>query len=170
MFLLIGGFFANDDFSASFGAFFLSISRQVVTMNEQNLIRPEDLTPSERRENASKAGKASGAARRRKRDIKQCMQLLLSLPASSEDDWAQLVAAGVSLNLLSDDEITNLLVVNAALLNRAKQGDVSAVKELRSILGDDERIKIERERLKLEKEKLQQELPGKNGVNIVDDI
>lgn len=36
-------------------------------MNENNLIRPEDLTPSERRESARKAGKASAAARRKKK-------------------------------------------------------------------------------------------------------
>ena len=40
-------------------------------MNENNLIRPEDLTPSERREIAQKGGKASGEARRRKKDMKQ---------------------------------------------------------------------------------------------------
>ena len=58
--------------------FFIPKIRQVVTMNEQNLIVPSS---SEARENGSKGGKASGAARRKKRDMKQCMELLLSLPA-----------------------------------------------------------------------------------------
>ena len=39
--------------------------------NEQNLLKAEDLTPKERRENARKAGIASGKARREKRDRKQ---------------------------------------------------------------------------------------------------
>lgn len=46
--------------------------------NEQNLIKPSDLTPTERRENASKAGKASGAARRARKTLKEELLLLLS--------------------------------------------------------------------------------------------
>ncbi len=46
--------------------------------NEQNLINPSDLTPNERRENASKAGKASGAARRARKTLKEELLLLLS--------------------------------------------------------------------------------------------
>lgn len=135
-------------------------------MNEQNLIRPEDLTPSERRESASRAGKASGAARRKKRDMKQCMQLLLSLPATTEQDWEALAKAGMSLNVLPEDEITNTMVVNAALLNAAKSGDVAAVKELRSIIRDDERLKIERERLKLDREKAFPTVPEKGSAYV----
>ena len=46
--------------------------------NEQNLIKPSDLTPNERRENASKAGKASGAARRARKTLKEELLALLS--------------------------------------------------------------------------------------------
>jgi hypothetical protein len=46
--------------------------------NEQNLIKPSDLTPNERRENASKAGKASGEARRARKTLKEELLLLLS--------------------------------------------------------------------------------------------
>lgn len=35
--------------------------------NEQNLIRNEDLTPEQRRENARKAGIASGKARKKEK-------------------------------------------------------------------------------------------------------
>ena len=45
--------------------------------NEQNLIRNEDLTPTERRERASKAGKASAEARRRRKTLKEELELLL---------------------------------------------------------------------------------------------
>ena len=46
--------------------------------NEQNLIKPSDLTPNERRENASKAGKASGSAIRARKKLKEELLLLLS--------------------------------------------------------------------------------------------
>ena len=45
--------------------------------NEQNLLKPEDLTPKQRRENASKAGKASGEARRKKKLLRECLEILL---------------------------------------------------------------------------------------------
>lgn len=45
--------------------------------NEQNLLKPGDLTPSQRRANASKAGKASGEARRRKKLLRECLEELL---------------------------------------------------------------------------------------------
>jgi hypothetical protein len=45
--------------------------------NEQNLIKNEDLTPEQRRKNASKAGKASGEARRNKKLLRECLEILL---------------------------------------------------------------------------------------------
>lgn len=44
---------------------------------EENLIPNEMRTPEERRENATKAGIASGEARRRKRDIRRALEALL---------------------------------------------------------------------------------------------
>ena len=118
--------------------------------NEENLLKPEDLTPSERRENASKAGKASGAARRRRKSMRECMSMLLRLETRDIDKYN--FTAGLGLDL--DEEITNQMVVVAALLNKAQSGDVAAIKEMRSIIGDDERLKLERERLELERQKL----------------
>lgn len=46
-------------------------------MNEQNLIKNEDLTPSQRRESASRAGKASGEARRRRADMRKAAMAVL---------------------------------------------------------------------------------------------
>jgi hypothetical protein len=45
--------------------------------NEQNLLKKEDRTASERRESARNAGIASGEARRRKRDLRLAMEMLL---------------------------------------------------------------------------------------------
>lgn len=46
--------------------------------NEQNLIPNSKRTPKERRENASKAGKASVEARRRRKTLKEELLMLLS--------------------------------------------------------------------------------------------
>lgn len=123
-------------------------------MNERNLIpQSHELTVEEQ----SNGGKASGASRRKKRDMKKCMELLLSMPASQMSDYQLLSDMGVSFDELDEQDVNNMLAVNAALLKQAKLGDVSAIKELRSIIRDDDMIKhkirYDNERLKLEREK-----------------
>ena len=46
-------------------------------MNPENLVPNENRTPSERRANARKAGLASGAARKRKADLRKAAQQIL---------------------------------------------------------------------------------------------
>lgn len=129
--------------------------------NENNLIRPEDLTPSERRAIASKAGKASGASRRRRKAMKQVMDMLLSMPANTEADYKTLVETGIDLSELDEEMINNMLVVNAALVKNAKCGDVASIRELRTIIQDDAYLKLQQEKLKLEKQKIT--LPAQSG-------
>ena len=133
-------------------------------MNNENLLKPEDRTPEERRESARNAGKASGEARRRKRDMKSRMKMILSLPAQNTNDWNLAAEMGVEL-----DEIDNEIVMLIGLFLKAKQGDVPAVREIRSILGLDTASK----ELELKKKELSSktgELPGKDtqiNINIV---
>ena len=126
-------------------------------MNEKNLISNSERTPSELREITQKGGKASGEARRKKRDMKKCMELLLSLPASQVADYQLLSDMGVNFDELDEQDVNNMLAVNAALLKQAKMGDVAAVKELRSIIRDDDmmrhRIRYDNARLKLDRER-----------------
>ena len=49
-------------------------------MNDQNLKSNDERTPSERRELAAKAGRASGASRRRKKSMKEWAKILGALP------------------------------------------------------------------------------------------
>ena len=70
--------------------------------------------------------------------MRDCMDLLLSMPAA-EKDRMMLSEVSSAFADMSDDEINNMLVVNAALIRQAKTGNISAVRELRSIIGDDER-------------------------------
>lgn len=52
--------------------------------NIDNLLKPDDLTPEERRENASKAGKASVEARREKKRLRECLDVFLSAEYGKE--------------------------------------------------------------------------------------
>ena len=79
------------------------------------------------------------------------------MPASQMSDYQLLSDMGVSFDELDEQDVNNMLAVNAALLKQAKLGDVSAIKELRSIIRDDDmirhKIRYDNERLKLEREK-----------------
>lgn len=125
--------------------------------NEQNLVPNSKRSPSEVRENGAKGGKKSGESRRRKKTMKQVMDFLLEQPVSMSADYNFLVEQGLDVNDLDESFVNNMLVVNTALMARAKDGDVKAIKELRSIIRDDDylkhKIKYENAKLKLEKEK-----------------
>ncbi len=122
--------------------------------NEKNLIPGGYILTVEEQ---SKGGKKSGESRRRKKTMKQVMDLLLEKPANTPQDWELLSKLGLDFADLETENITNLFIVNAALLQKAKSGDINAIKELRDIIQDNayqnHKIKIEKEYLALEKKK-----------------
>lgn len=66
------------------GGFILPKREVVVMPNEENLIPNSERTPEERREIAQKGGIASGAARRRKRSLREAADLIFSLPVADK--------------------------------------------------------------------------------------
>ena len=97
--------------------------------NEKNLVPFDERTESEQREIASAGGKASGKARRRKKSMKQKMQLLLSLPAA-DTDQTELSAMGVD-----PDDMDNEMVLVKALFIAAAAGDTRAFDRIQDVLG-----------------------------------
>ena len=110
--------------------------------NEKNLVPFDERTESEQREIASAGGKASGKARRRKKSLKQKMQLLLSLPAA-DNDQAELSAMGVD-----PDDVDNEMVLVKALFIAAAAGDTRAFDRIQDVLGRS----VAREELALKKQ------------------
>ena len=101
--------------------------------NEKNLIQNKKRTPSERRENAKKAGQASGKARREKKLLKDCMLDLLKLPVAESKNFNKLIMMG-----LDPEEIDNRSLLTVALFKKAIEcGDVNAFKEIRNLIGED---------------------------------
>lgn len=137
--------------------------------NEHNLIPLNQRTQRERKEIASKGAVATNKVRKRKKTMKQVMDFLLEQPVSVSADYNFLVEQGLDINNLDEDLVNNMLVVNAALMAKAKNGDVQAVKELRSIIRDDDylkhKINYENSKLKLEKDKVEKPLPKQNLYN-----
>ena len=87
--------------------------------NEQNLIKNEDLTPEQRRENASKAGKASAEARRRKKLLRECLEKLLEREMTDK----------------SGNTVSGAEALAVKLFKKAMDGDVKAFEVLRDTSG-----------------------------------
>lgn len=99
--------------------------------NEKNLIPNSERTPEELREIAAAGGRASGAARRRKKSLKEAADLYLSLPVTDRRVWNKLARDGVE-----PDDVDNQMAVVAGLTMRAIKGDSKAAKVLFDLLGD----------------------------------
>lgn len=124
--------------------------------NESNLIQNDKRTPSERRENARKAGIASGKARRKKKSMKQAMNYLLSLPVA--DEYVdELIQWGIDPN-----DSDNQMLVATKAFQKAISGNVDAMKFIASITGsvpmseaEKKKDKLSKDRLKLQKEEFE---------------
>lgn len=114
--------------------------------NENNLIpAAHKLTVEEQ----SKGGCSSVRSRRRKKSMKQKMQLLLSLPPC-DNDLLELEALGIE-----PEDSDNEMVILKGLFLKAANGDVAAVKEIRNILGKDNssaELELRKKELKLKEQ------------------
>lgn len=100
--------------------------------NEKNLIPNSERTPEQLREMASAGGRASGAARRRKRSLKEAADLYLALPVSDRRTWNKIARKGVD-----PDDIDNQMAMIIGLTMAATAGDARAAKVIVDLLGED---------------------------------
>lgn len=89
--------------------------------NEQNLIPNDQRSPSEVRANGAKGGRASGAARRRKKDLKTALQILL--------DKKYTDSKGIKM--------TGTELISTKLFEQALKGNIKAFETIRSTVGQD---------------------------------
>ena len=100
--------------------------------NEKNLIPFNERTESEQREIAQKGGIASGAARRRKRSMREAADYYLSLP---ETDCRRVNA--MLRDSIEPEDIDNQMSVVMGIAAAAKQGDSRAANVLLKMLGEE---------------------------------
>lgn len=100
--------------------------------NEENLIPMDQRSESEARELGRQGGIASGAARRRKRALKEAADLYLSLPVSDKRKWNRLARKGID-----PEEIDNQMAMIVGLTEAATAGDSRAGRLIVDILGED---------------------------------
>lgn len=99
---------------------------------EENLIPFSERTKEEARELGRRGGKASGAARRRKRSLKEAADLFLSLPVEDKRRWNKLAR-----RYLDAEDIDNQMAMVVALWDGAVGGDARSAKVLIDLLGND---------------------------------
>jgi len=83
--------------------------------NEKNLIKNEDLTPSQRRANASKAGKASAKKRAERKALKEELEILLES--------------------IAEDGKTYQESISISLIKEAQKGNTKAYEIIRDTIG-----------------------------------
>lgn len=125
--------------------------------NEKNLIPVTKRTKSEAREISKKGGQASGVARRKKKTMKQAMNLLLSLPVKNDEFKEAIERYG-----LDEKDVDNQMVIIISAFEKAASGNVEAMKFIAGITGsnsmnegDRQKNRLSKERLKLQKDEFE---------------
>lgn len=99
--------------------------------SNRNLLKPSELTADRRREIARQGGLASAAARKRKKDIREVFEALLSSPATPE---MQEKAAKLGFDAETVESIYDVLGV--AMIDKALSGDGYCFQLVRDSAGD----------------------------------
>lgn len=86
------------------------------------------LTPEERKDKASRAGKASGEARRLKRTQADILRQILVLDYTDPERRKLLMQLGLSGNFAD--------AINLSVLEKAAKGDVEAARYMRDTIGE----------------------------------
>ena len=98
---------------------------------EENLIPFSKRSKEEAREQGRIGGKASGAARRRKRSLKEAADLFLSLPVTDQRTFNAMAKAGVN-----PEDTDYQMAVIVGLTMKAIKGDAKAAKTVIDLLGE----------------------------------
>lgn len=106
--------------------------------NEQNLIPFNKRTEKEQREYARKGGKKSGEVRRKRKAMKEQMEMLLSLPFKQSEPLDFMKNLGIE-----EDNLDNQMALIVAMYDKALKGDVQAFNTIREVVQDEKTVKDE---------------------------
>lgn len=124
--------------------------------NEKNLTPfTSDQSHDEAVKNGKKGGVASGAARRRKKTMRQTLNALLSTGLDvSEQEFVEKVTPRLLALGINVEDATYQDVMLAGILLKAIRGDVRAAEFIRDTGGDSPHLDMKKQELKLRKEEL----------------
>ena len=110
--------------------------------NKQNLIPIEEInsrrTREEHRRDSQKGGQKSGEVRRKRKEMKEQMEMLLALPFKSKKEFNFMKELGIE-----DDKIDNQMALMVAMYGKALKGDIQAFNTIREVVQDEKKIEDE---------------------------
>ena len=106
---------------------------------KENLINPKDRTSEELREMTRKGGIASGEARRRKKTMREALEMLLFHTKLNEQTKQMLEAEGVK----DAEDFNHQMVITRSLIAKAESGDVQAYNAICAMIGEKPAEKME---------------------------
>ena len=101
--------------------------------NEQNLIPIGSRATSEQRKIQSEGGKASGAARRRKRSLREAAKIYMDMEPTNTGVWNAVSEAGID-----PEDITNQMALVVSQTQKAIAGDTKAARLIADIIGPED--------------------------------
>ena len=108
------------------------------TGRKENLINPKDRTSEELRAMTRKGGIKSGEARRRKKTMREALELLMYKCELNEQTKQMLKAEGVS-----EEDMNHQMVITRSLIAKAESGDVQAYNAICAMIGEKPAEKME---------------------------
>ncbi len=114
-------------------------------MSNENLIPFNERTEEEQRELAKQGGIASGEARRRKRDIKNTLDILLSKPFKLKNKGSKSIINQIKSLGIDENEIDNQMAMAYSMFLMTLtggKGAVNAFNSIRDTLGEKPQEKI----------------------------
>jgi hypothetical protein len=98
----------------------------------ENLINPKDRTSEELRAMTRKGGIKSGEARRRKKTMREALEMLLYKTELNEQTKQMLEAEGVK----DAEDFNHQMVITRSLIAKAESGDVQAYNAICAMIGE----------------------------------
>ena len=105
---------------------------------KENLIDPKDRTSEQLREMTRKGGIKSGEARRRKKTMREALEMLMYQTELNEATKSMLKAEGIS-----EEDFNHQMVITRSLIAKAESGDVQAYNAICGMIGEKPADKVE---------------------------
>ncbi|MDP4120143.1 MAG: hypothetical protein Q8876_03690 [Bacillota bacterium] len=129
-------------------------------MNNENLKSNDERTPDERRELASKAGKASGKARKETASLRKTLDMILNLPAQGENAKKLFKEFGITENMTN-----RMLIALSAVKRGITTGEPKVLTFIRDTLGENLKFMVEEDTSQENKRTIKIYLPEIDSTN-----
>lgn len=107
--------------------------------NAENLRSFADIDEKEHKKISAKGGANSQKTRKRRKMLKEQLEILLSMPLNDEEIKEQIKDLGI----ISDDEMNNQMAIVIALYVKALNGDTKAFEIIRDTVGEKPKDEVE---------------------------